>query len=190
MLLRFDGEFTREEFRPAPDQDRLTVENGFEVSLTSLQPITDWLIFTGIGSWRRDTPLDLDHRAMGQAGLALQVAPSGRIEFMIGPLVGVGSQNDASAATSGRILNLGAIQALTWRTTNTFVVQNYLTAHQDLENSDDFAVSLSVSGTARIAGHVGLKVYYQLRHDGIRPDGADARRHKLGFGLNVSAGDQ
>lgn len=134
MLLRLDAEFTREEFRPAPDAELLTVENGFEASLTTLQPISDWLLITGVGSWRRDAPLDLDHRVMGQAGLAFQVA-SPRVEFMVGPLVGAGSQNNASSATSDGIVNLGGIQALTWHVTQTFVIQDYLAAHQNLDNS-------------------------------------------------------
>ncbi len=185
-LIRFDGHFTRAEFRPAPGADRIKVDDGHLFSVTAVKPLTNSLALTAVGSWKRDVPLQLDHRVMAQAGVALNLHRGRTLLFTVGPTVGVGTQNNVQSTSSQGIFNLGGIQSLSWQVTPTFGLENTFSAYQDLDNSDDHSVAFTLSGTAMVAKHVGLKVSYKLTDEGIHPDDADARQQELQVGVTIT----
>ena len=184
-LLRFDGELSRAEYRP-PGGSYLTVDDREYASFTLIRSLKDRLGLMTVGSWQRDSPVGLGHRVMARVGPYIQLINTPRVQLMIAPLIGGGQQNNHRSGSSDGMFNLGGIQSLTWHPTNTFTVQTYFQAHQDLDEGDDYATAFNVSGTAMIASHLGLKIYYKFSAEGIHPDDRDNEQHEVGAGLSIT----
>ncbi len=183
-LIRFDGELTRAEFRPAPGASRITVEDSKFASVT-LVPRVAGIRLLGTGFYSRDVPVGLSHRVMAQFGPYLELG-SGRIHFSIAPVLGVGSQENVEATEAETITNFGVIQSMVWHPTNTSTFETWVAAHRDFDVSDDYSVTANTSLAAKVSAHLGLKIYYKYQLEGIHPAAAGSDQHTVGAGLNIT----
>jgi len=184
-LIRFEAELIRAEYRAPDSGDFTSVDDREYLGATFVPKLTDQLGIMLLGSWQRDDPVGLEHRTMAQGGLYLELVQSPRLQIMIAPLVGAGTQDNAQEGGSAGIFNIGAIQSLTWHATETFTVQSYFKGHQDLREGDDFSVAFNASGMAGITSHVGLKIYYKLSVEGIHAPDRDNWQHDIGAGISI-----
>lgn len=190
FLVVLDASQTRAEFRPAPGADRITVDDNHLLSAAAVRPLSEILAAVAVGSWKRDAPLQLDHRLLAQAGLSLHVHRGRTLLFTAGPMVGVGTQDNANVTDSDGIVNLGGVQSLAWQVSESFGIENTFSAYRDLDNSQDHSLALTLSGTAMISKHLGLKLSYKLTNEGIHPDDVDAgqQEFQVGVTLNLAGG--
>jgi len=184
-LIRFDGELTRAEFRPAPGASRITVDDSKFVSATVV-PSVAGLRVLGTALYSRDVPVGLSHRVMAQLGPYISLASGPRIHFSIAPVIGVGSQENVTATEAETITNFGVIQSMVWHPTNTSTFETWVSAHRDFDVSDDYAVTANTSLAAELSAHLGLKVYYKYQLEGIHPPSAGSDQHTIGAGLNIT----
>ncbi len=184
-LIRFDGELTRAEFRPAPGASRITVDDSKFVSATVVPKVAG-IRLLGTGFYSRDVPVGLSHRVMAQLGPYIPLASGPRIHFSIAPVLGVGSQENVAATEAETITNFGVIQSMVWHPTNTSTFETWVSAHRDFDVSDDYAVTANTSLAAQLSAHLGLKVYYKYQLEGIHPPSAGSDQHTVGAGLNIT----
>lgn len=184
-LIRFDAEWSRAEFRPAAGADRIEVDDTRFVSLSAVPRVVGIPVIAA-ASYRQDAPAELDHRAMVQLGPYIPLASGGRLSFALAPVFGAGVQNNQAVADSESILNFGILQSMTWHPTNTSTVETWVSAHRDVDVSDDYAVTANASLAAALSSHVGLKLYYKYQLEGIHDDDTDPEQHTIGAGVSIT----
>lgn len=185
-LIRFEAQASFAQFRPPSGGDFLKVDDKQYLSVNGVRKLSGRVGATVVGSWQRDDPAGLEHRLMAQAGVYVGVVNSPRVQMMVAPLVGLGTQDDARDTDSEGILNIGGMQSLTWHPTGTATVKLTVKGHQDLKESEDFSLALNGSVGAAINSHLGLKLYYKFSSEGIHPQDQAQNQHEVGAGLSIT----
>jgi len=185
-LIRFDGTLKRAGYRPAESEDRITVDDTQSLSASLVRPLSSSFALLGEASWKRDAPVMLDHRILLQAGLGINLTRGETLRMTLGPTVGIGRQNNASAAEAGGFAMAGAMQSLSWRASPTFGLETTLHGYQNLDDSDDFVLDFTVAGTSRVASRLGLKVSYSWLKEGIHPADVSSLQRRLEVGATIT----
>lgn len=185
-VVRLDASLKRASYRSSPSAERVTIEDTQTLMASLVHPVTGPLSFLSTASWRRDAPVKLDYRVMLQAGLGYSIHRDKKILFTIGPVVGVGQQDNALSDGGDRILNVGGIQSLSWHVTPTFGIENTFAAYRDVDNADDHSIDASLSATARIARRIGMKLSYTYLKEGIHPPFVSAVQKEFEAGVTIT----
>lgn len=185
-LVRLDGQLKRADFRPAVGADRITVDDTKELTASLVHPLKGKIALLGEASFKRDAPVELDHRALLQAGIGFNIIRGETFLLSFGPMVGVGRQNNAAAPDAAGITIIGGIQSLSWRVSPTFGIETSLHGYSNLDDSDDHVIDLSVAGTSRIASRLGLKVSYSWTKEGIHPANVSDIQRRLQVGATIT----
>ena len=186
MLLRLDGTLKRGEYRAAPGQDRIVVDDMYELAVGLVRPIAGSFSLLASGTWKRDEPVGLKHRFLAQAGVGFTFVKGRQLLFTIGPVVGIGNQDNAASNGADGIPLLGGVQTLSWRASETFGIETEFHGYSNLDDSDDFVLDFTVAGTSQINSRLGLKASYTYTREGIHPQEVSEMQRRLEFGVTIN----
>ena len=185
-VIRLDGNMTRGEYRPPAGASRITVDDAQSLTLSLVHPLKGPIALLGSGAWSRDVPVGLDRRPLVQGGIGFTVHRPNKVLWTVGPVFGFGNQDNAVSAGGDGIINFGGRQTLAWTVTPTFGIESSFSAYQNVDDSDDYSLDFSVSGTARVASRLGMKVSYSYTKEGIHPAAVGSTQTRLEFGATIT----
>lgn len=186
LLLRLEADATAAYVRTTPGRPFEKVEDNYFVTglaMRRFHPNMSWLAITG---WRRDNVLQLDYRVWAEAGVAVHLIARKSVDLMVAPTFAVGDEKRAHTDRGSNVADFGVLQTLTVHVNETLGIEQKLQTHVDTTETDDQATAFSIAATSKVTPHVGMKVYYELARDALRPAGQEAVQSKAGIGVSVS----
>ena len=185
QLLRVDVAAKYGRYRPGPGEPLFVAENNQLVSFTYLQRIKERFGAFGMAGWRRDTILQLDYRAWVEGGYGVEAVARENVLMFIGGSVSIGSEERQYTETGSAVLDVGVLQTFTLRPTPVMLIEENLKAHFDTLEPDDKNATFNASVMARVAKHVGLKIYYKYQYDSLHPPTTGASQSEFGAGVQI-----
>lgn len=184
-LLRLDLEDNRSEFTSAPNTDRIVSDDNRTAMLTVLPRMKKNFSIIGIGAFRQDKPIHLDHRFSAQIGPYFEPLTSKQLSFAIAPLIGAGVQDNA-ATESESLLSLGAMQSLVWQVSKSANLDVYAAQHRNLDNGEDYMFLVNTSLTASVTKWLGLTLSHKYLMENVHPPTVNAVKNTVNAGIRVT----
>lgn len=185
QLLRFDVGAKYGRYRPGPGEPLFVAENNQLVSFTYLQRVKERYGAFGMAGWRRDATLGLDYRAWVEGGFGVEAVARENMMMFVGGSLSVGGEGRSFTDTGSTLLDVGILQTLTLRPTPVMLIEQSLKTHLDTLEPDDNTATFNASVTARVATHVGLKIYYKYQYDSLHPPTSNAAQSEVGAGVQI-----
>ena len=185
LLMRFEAQAAHTDYRLAPGQPYLTIENHQLATALFLKPVRKRFSLLSIGGWARDELLQLEHRAWVEAGLGIHLVDLPKVNFLVAPLFAVGAEHRTFTDTASGVSDFGVLQTFTLKLNPKFVFEEFLAMHADVTHSGDSSSIWNVSAISEVAPHFNLKVYYQYNYAELVPQGQDPLQTTIGLALQV-----
>lgn len=186
QLLRVDFEATFAKYRPAPGAPLIQVEDNVVLSGTFLHPLRPHWSAIGIGGWRRDRVLQLDHRAWVEGGIGFHAIEHRMANLLIAPTFAIGSERRLHTDEGNGVRDFGILQSLALKVHEKLGIEEFVHAHFDTRDADDRTLTFNTSLMTKVAPHTGLKVYYQHHYDALPPPGSEKLQYTVGLGVQIS----
>jgi hypothetical protein len=185
-LMRLDYVSNYASYGAAPGAARVKISDNHFVSGTFLHRIRTGVSLIAIAGWRRDTIMQLNRRVWGEGGIGFHLVEGKKINMVVAPTFALGREHRAFTSHGDGVEDFGVLQMFTYVVPGTVGIQESLHTGIDSSATDDRSTSFNVSVSAKVAPHVGMKVYYQLQYDSLPPPGTPQKQYTVGFGVSVS----
>jgi hypothetical protein len=185
-LWRADAEINYAWYRPAAGEPSFVAEDNQHAALSYMRPLSARVWMLGNGSWRRDTILGLNYRAAGEAGIGVEAIATRRVTSFLGTGFALGKEDRKHTDEGSNVADVLFLQTLNIKVTGVLGFEEYFKGHIDTSHSDDATYTLNMSFTARVARHVGMKLYYKRQYDALHPSDQSATQSELGAGVQIT----
>lgn len=185
MVLRLDAEWRRVDARLRTGEKMTVLDDTRFLAVSAIHRLGERTGLMLSGVWRQDERAGLEGRTMAQIGPAWQVVASPRLQLSVLPFIGLGEQRDAKTSDGRSLEAFGGTTSLTWRATPTARVELWTSGHRVFGEPADHAWQANASVTAALSKHLGLKVAYNVAHEGVVATGQNAKQHSVTTGLTI-----